>query len=128
MTTREESVIPRWSFGDRLRKVRHVSKGGTQREMAARLGVRVEAYAQWEAGNAQPRNAVAIARRVQMLTRVPATWLLGLDDPISEDEVCAIRDSNPEPADYEPAGGYAPVLILPLRETAPDLRPLGGAA
>ena len=38
---------------------------------------------------------------------------------------CAIRDSNPEPADYAPLG-YAPVLVLPVRR--PVLRPLGGAA
>lgn len=73
-----------WDFADRIRKVRKRIAQLGQREFAAALGVGWQAYAQWEAGNNQPKNIVATARRVEMLTNVPAAWLLGLDEPITQ--------------------------------------------
>jgi transcriptional regulator with XRE-family HTH domain len=86
--------IPQWTIGDRLRKIR-LDQGQGQRQFALDLGVASGTYSQWETGANMPRDLVAIARRIELLTRVPAAWTLGLMDL-----ECAIRDSNPEPADY----------------------------
>ena len=51
-----------------------------QREFADQLGVTASAYQQWEANNSRPRNVVSMAKRIEMLTGISATWLLGLDD------------------------------------------------
>lgn len=69
---------PTWTFADRLRKVRMMT-GLDQRTFAGHLEAGASAYAQWEAGNNQPRDVVAIARRIELLTRVPAAWVLGLE-------------------------------------------------
>lgn len=83
------SVIPEWSLADRLRKVRqHAGEG--QREFADQLGVASATYANWEAGNAKPRDLVAIAKRIELLTDVPAAWLL---------DVRPRQDSNLQPTD-----------------------------
>lgn len=75
-----ETVVPVWTFADRLRKVRRDIVGVEQAEMAARLGLPKGAYQSWETGKARPREIVAVARRVELLTGVPASWTLGLDD------------------------------------------------
>lgn len=72
-------VIPAWTFADRLRKARAIA-GMDQRTFAKHVGAKPSAYAQWEADNNKPRDIVAIAKSIELLTRVPATWLLGLDD------------------------------------------------
>lgn len=99
--------IPEWTFADRLRKARqevHLN----QRDFAERLQVTAAAYAQWEAGNARPRDVVTIAKRVELLAQVPASWLLDLaPTPVpaaaAVGDEWAPRGSNPEPAGY--AGG-----------------------
>ena len=73
-------VIPEWTFADRLRKARSIA-GADQRGFAAQLQCTASAYAQWEAGNSRPRDIVGIARRIELLTRVPAAWLLDLEGP-----------------------------------------------
>jgi transcriptional regulator with XRE-family HTH domain len=96
--------IPEWTLADRLRKARLSVKLG-QREFAAALGVSAPTYSQWEAGNARPRDLVAIAKRIEMLTRVPAAWLLGVDDVSTRPNGPGGADgwapwgSNPRPAD-----------------------------
>lgn len=71
-----------WSFGDRLRKIRKRRTDNLgQREFAKQLGVGWQAYAQWEAENSQPRDVVAIAKRIEILTGVPAAWTLGVNAP-----------------------------------------------
>lgn len=72
-------IIPEWTFADRLRKAR-LSSELTQEEFAERLGAKSGAYAHWEAGRNTPRQVVTIAQRIEMLTGVSATWLLGLVD------------------------------------------------
>jgi transcriptional regulator with XRE-family HTH domain len=71
-------LIPEWTFADRLRKSRR-SAGMTQRQMSAALEVGEAAYGQWESGNNVPREVIEIARRVEKITGVRATWLLGLE-------------------------------------------------
>ena len=71
--------VPEWTFADRLRKIR-TSGGWSQKEIASLLEVGSSAYAQWEAGNAKPRDVVAIANRLELMARVPAAWTLGLND------------------------------------------------
>lgn len=73
----ESPVIPEWSLGDRLRKIRRRA-GHSQAEFAALLGENTKTYAAWELDTTAPRNAVALAKRVEMVTKVPAAWLLDL--------------------------------------------------
>ena len=80
MTTQpvlSHGAIPEWTLADRLRKARSVA-GLTQEEFAERLGAKSAAYSHWEAGRNTPRNLVAIAQRIEMLTGIPAAWTLGL--------------------------------------------------
>ncbi|MCD1286518.1 helix-turn-helix transcriptional regulator [Brevibacterium sp. H-BE7] len=98
--------VPEWSLADRLRKIR-VDNGWSQKQIAQHLEVGSSAYSQWEAGNAKPRDIVAVANRLELLARVPATWTLGLnaenrhpDGPNGGvSSRCATRDSNPQPSD-----------------------------
>lgn len=71
-------VIPAWTFADKLRKCRSIA-GMDQRTFAEHIGVKSSAYAQWEADNNKPRDIVTVAKSIELLTRVPATWILGID-------------------------------------------------
>lgn len=73
-------MIPEWTFGDRLRKVRRVVLRLNQAEFAAELGTNQKTYAAWELDMTSPRNMVALAKRIEALAGVPASWMLGLDD------------------------------------------------
>ena len=106
-TSPHEQWWPEVSFGDRLRIVRR-GRDRTQEEMAKLLGVNKPTYSAWESGRNEPshREVRAVARRLEMLDNVPAAWTLGAYDSAPTQpggpeggEECAIRDSNPEPAD-----------------------------
>lgn len=71
---------PSWTFEDRLRKARMAVARQNQHRFAAELGLTQAAYGAYETGRHRPRDVVAFAKRVEMLTGVPATWLLGLDE------------------------------------------------
>lgn len=73
----EAPVIPEWSTGDRLRKVRRLVDQ-SQAEFAAALGQNQKTYAAWELDTSVPRNLVAIAKRIEAMTGVPAAWVLGV--------------------------------------------------
>lgn len=73
------SEIPAWTFGDRLRKVRRVA-GLTMDQLAEALGVTKGAIGQYETDKSRPKDIVAAAKRIQVLTGVPASWMLGLDE------------------------------------------------
>lgn len=70
---------PEWSLADRLRKIRR-DTGYSQDEFADKLGTNPNAYRAWESGRNHPRDIVALAKRIEMLTGVPAQWTLGLAD------------------------------------------------
>ena len=81
MSTQTEhaaAITPEWTLGDRLRKARHHAGMG-QKEFAEALGTTPGSLATWETDRSRPRDLIALAKRVEMLTRIPATWLLGLD-------------------------------------------------
>jgi transcriptional regulator with XRE-family HTH domain len=88
--TRKNFVIPTWSFGDRIRKARSIV-GMTQAQFAMAIDVSDASLAQWETDRARPRDLLAVAKRVQKLTQVPAQWLLGLS-------LLPRLDSNQEPS------------------------------
>jgi transcriptional regulator with XRE-family HTH domain len=83
MTVHADSgpVYPDWSLGDRIRKAR-VTTGMTQTEFAAAIGVKEGTLAAWETSRAHPRSAdiVDVAKRIETVTKIPASWLLGMDD------------------------------------------------
>lgn len=69
--------VPSWTFADRLRKIRRET-GLTQADFAGRIGVGDKAYGAWESGANQPGDIVAVAKRIELAFRVPASWVLGL--------------------------------------------------
>jgi DNA-binding XRE family transcriptional regulator len=71
---------PEWDMRDRFRKVRETTGLG-QIEFAKLLEVPQATYAAYEAGRHRPRDPITFAKRLQFLTGVPATWILGLDEP-----------------------------------------------
>ena len=75
-------VIPVWEFGDKIRKARDTTGLG-QKEFAARIDVNPSTLAAYETGRATPRfrDAPALAKRLQLLTGIPADWFLVVDDP-----------------------------------------------
>lgn len=74
-------TYPQFNFGDRIRKVRRDVAGMSQNEMAAAIGVSQKVFAAWESGRSRPSDIVGVAKRVELLTSVPAGWLLGVNGP-----------------------------------------------
>lgn len=72
-----------WSFADRLRKVRRDVAQTGQAEFAQALNVNLKAYSAWESGKNTPRELVAIAKRIELVTGVPATWMLGISEVVA---------------------------------------------
>lgn len=75
------ALVPTWTFADRMRKIRRDVLDMEQAELAAELGVTKAAYAAWESGRNEPRSILALAKKVELISRVPASWLLGVDSP-----------------------------------------------
>lgn len=74
--------LPVWGFGDKLRKARDLASMG-QKEFATAVGLNPSSLAAYEKGRTSPRfsDAPRLARRIQMLTGIPADWFLVEDDP-----------------------------------------------
>lgn len=73
--------VPEWTLADRLRKIRRLT-GMSQGEFARAINVPEPRYAAWETGRNQPHSGdlLAVAKRIELLTRVPAVWTLGLSE------------------------------------------------
>lgn len=52
----------------------------TGQDFADVLGITASALGQYETDRAKPRDVVELARRVEVVTGIPASWLLGLDE------------------------------------------------
>lgn len=50
-----------------------------QAQFAQAIKVKEGSLAAWETDRAQPRNVVAVAKRIEFLTRIPAAWILGVE-------------------------------------------------
>lgn len=99
-------VIPTWTLGDRIRKARHQS-GLSQIEFAKLLEVTASRIASWETDAARPRDVVAIARRIELLTGIPAHWTLGL----------GAEHLRPGPTGGDPVtAGYGSAQVTDLTE------------
>ncbi len=88
MTLVVQGIVPSWTLGDRLRKARE-SRGLSQSELAEATGISRRSISTYETDETGPRRPQLIAWA--MATGVALEWL--------ETGECAIRDSNPEPAD-----------------------------
>ncbi len=51
-----------------------------QHDFAVAIGVPDGSLANWETDRAKPRDIVAVAKRIELLTRIPAGWTLGIED------------------------------------------------
>lgn len=68
--------IPRWTFAERIRKVRR-DRGLTQEEFAESvLGLRLSTYSAWETGRNTP-DLAQLAPILEQRTGVPKEWFLG---------------------------------------------------
>ena len=100
---------PQWTIADRLRKIRRGTRMN-RHDFAARLGIPEPRYGAWESGRNAPSgpDLVALAKRIEMLTGVPAAWTLGLETRNGprpgwdEGQGLPRLDSDQEPADYRP--------------------------
>ena len=79
MTVDMDRVYPAWSLGDRIRKARDIA-GMNQHDFAVAIGVPDGSLANWETDRAKPRDIVAVAKRIELLTRIPAGWVLGIEN------------------------------------------------
>ena len=59
-----------WTLGDRLRKARR-AVGVSQERFAATLGVNKKSLAAWELDTNEPRNLVALAKRIELAYGIP---------------------------------------------------------
>lgn len=92
--------VPYWSIGDRMRKARE-SAGLSQTELSEAAGISRKTISRIEAEGMEPKRAYLIAW--SFATGVALEWLETGESPRPVDpdggSECAIRDSNPEPAD-----------------------------
>ena len=124
----ETTWVPGWSFSDRIRRIRRELRLA-QDEFALDLGVNINQYKAWESGRNTPRDIVSIAKRMELMTMVPATWILGLDEvsgghnPRGPGESKKADEvSNTRTSDYKDAGspqGNNVVFLWPSRSTEP---------
>lgn len=118
MTTTTDALLPEWSLGDRLRKARQ-SAGLSRSEMRSQLFERgitaaLSTLSAWETDAARPGHGKDLLKVIAAwadITRVPTSWLLGIDVPagggspgldrMPGDEASgwAAGDSNSEPAE-----------------------------
>jgi transcriptional regulator with XRE-family HTH domain len=90
------SGVPEFELEDRMRvSMRRAGVGVSA--MADYFGVRRETVGTWINGRIRP--GTQSLRLWALRTGVPYEWL-------RTGEVCAIRDSNPEPADYGTVAGH----------------------
>ena len=116
-----------WTLGDRLRKA-HRSVGVSQEEFAATLGVNRKSLAAWELDTNEPRNLLALARRMELAYKIPVSWTLGLETyPGTDSEEprpeCPQRGSNPRPMGNLPENTddtEAVIYQFPRRHTLPE--------
>lgn len=97
-------MFPDWTLGDRIRMARGMVDM-TQGAFATAIKVAEGSLAAWETDRSQPRNVVAVAKRIEMLTSIPASWILGLDSGPNPSpggggsSLLPRLDSNQEPSD-----------------------------
>ena len=102
-TVQQEHVVPEWTLGDRLRKVRRMG-GLSQTEFAVELGTNQKTYASWEADNSAPRHQqlIAIAKRIELISGISASWVLGVESPPPPVDLSPTSDTLWERDDSEP--------------------------
>ncbi|WP_292727166.1 helix-turn-helix domain-containing protein, partial [Microbacterium sp. UBA837] len=78
----EPGTLPVWGFSDKIRKARDITGLG-QKDFAARIDLTASTLAAYETGRSAPRfnDAPSLAKRLQLLTGIPADWFLVVDDP-----------------------------------------------
>lgn len=96
--------IPHFDLGDRVRKARECA-GMKQQDLAAVTGIARTTIARIEQGKTDPRRPTILS--LAFATGVDLEWLETGKTPVGpepdggsqNEELCAIRDSNPEPTD-----------------------------
>ncbi|SRR6266568_2174218 len=88
----EDTAIPEWTPGDRLRKAREHARL-SQAELAARTGISLSSVSRYETGTTRPSRPVVLAW--SLCTGVELEWLLGGGEIIVR---CSSRPPRPAPA------------------------------
>ena len=108
-----------WTMLDRLRKARE-SAGLLKEELAERLEVSRNTIGNYESGKVRPQPVVV--KMWALVTGVPVEWIrTGHEPPV---DLCAIRDSNPEPAGMESPQVEGKILSFPVGRIAKPVRRL----
>lgn len=91
----EQTQVPQWTLGDRLRKAREPM---TQTAIAFQLGKKPSTIGHWESGLHRP--GLLELERWAEITGTPLWWLLGYDeDPGRHTILAAIKNRWPSEAD-----------------------------
>ncbi len=111
--TPETGMLPVWGFSDKIRKARDIT-GLSQKDFAARTNLTASTLAAYETGRSAPRfnDAPVLAKRLQLLTGIPADWFLVVDDPNDPNR----RTLVPKVAGSTPVGGT--LIPFPTRAGA----------
>jgi transcriptional regulator with XRE-family HTH domain len=72
--------MPRFDLGDRLRRVRR-DLGYSQEAMAAALNVPPGTWSAYETGRVRPDDPEFLAKKIEILFGVPASWFQEEDEP-----------------------------------------------
>ncbi len=100
--------------------------GMDQKAFAEKLGVTPGSYAGWEAARSKPRDVVSLAKRIEMLTGIPATWTLGIHEETPRPDGDP-NEGNPDVRlkGFEPLTFWSVVSVPATRgNVVPLFRPL----
>lgn len=105
-------TLPVWGFSDKIRKARDITGLG-QKEFAARVNLTASTLAAYETGRSAPRfgDAPALAKRLQLMTGIPADWFLVVDDPNEPTTPVGPDGLEPSASTVE-SGQLAPVIDI----------------
>jgi transcriptional regulator with XRE-family HTH domain len=105
------------TFGARLALIRQAMGWGNVREAALACGVPPESWRNWERDGREPRNYLAICRKISDRTGVDLAWLAGLTRITTPGRV-GVSHGDAAPGAHPPTRITTRVLLAPSRRAA----------